>query len=160
MKSLLLIAFLGCSSLAFSQKVIKEQLHLKDVECQYDTSTILHLNSTLMIENEEKKNIVFQADGKNKILWVKVYSTQCDCADCFETNEIAINIDSLKLNELHYFKAKEVVWVYKNSWISPKYITAYLGNITQKSKNEYEIKISELLGSTVIRSIYLNVKAD
>lgn len=160
MRNLLLFAFIVTNTLAFSQKVKKEQLHMKDVECQFDTSAVIHLNSTLMIENEEKKNIVFQADGKNKILLVKIYSTKCDCADCFESNDIAINIDSLKLNELHYFKAKEVVWVYKNSWVEPKYITTYLGNITQKSKNDYEIKISELLGATVIRSINLKVKAE
>src|SRR6186713_1259284 len=99
MKRILLFAFLGCTTLAFSKKVVKEQLHMKNVECQFDTSAVLHTNSTVMIEDEENKNIVFQSDGKNKILHVKVYSTHCDCKECFESNELAINIDSLKMNE-------------------------------------------------------------
>jgi hypothetical protein len=133
---------------------------MKNVECQFDTSAVLHLNSTVIIENDEKKNIIFQSEGKNKILLVKVYSTKCDCADCFESNEFAINIDSLKMNKEHYFKASEVIWVYKNSWVKPKFITTYSGKITQKNKTDYEIKISELLGNIVIRSINLNVKAE
>lgn len=160
MKTILLFAFLSCTTLVFSQKVVKEQLHMKNVECQFDTSAVLHLNSTAIVENDEKKNIVFQTDGKNKILMIKVFSTKCDCSDCYESNEIAIKIDSLKLNEVHYFKASEVIWVYKNSWVEPKYITTYLGNITQKNATDYELKISELLGATVIRSINLKVKAE
>jgi hypothetical protein len=133
---------------------------MKDVECDYDTTAKLFSAVDMNVENDTLKNIIFTEGGKHKVLHLKVYSVKCDCADCFESNEIAINIDSLKINETRYFKASEVIWVYRNSWVKPKYITTYLGNITQKSDTDFELKISELLGSTVIRSISLKVKAE
>jgi len=158
MRIVLILLLTSISNFAFSQKT-KTQLHMKDVECDYDTTAYIYTDMSMRVMDEESKNIVFE-EGKQKILSIKCFSVKCDCADCFESNELAINIDSLKMNEVHYFKASEVIWVYKNSWVKPKYITTYLGNITMKDKNRYELKISELLGSTVIRSINLNVKVD
>jgi hypothetical protein len=158
MRILVFLLLTSLSNFAFSQKT-KKQLHMKDVECDYDTTAYIYTDVNMRVMDEESKNIVFE-EGNQKILSIKCFSVKCDCSDCFESNELAINIDSLKMNEVHYFKSSEVIWVYKNSWVKPKYITTYLGNITMKDKNRYELKISELLGATVIRSINLNVKVD
>lgn len=157
MKYLILFTLLSIVSIVDGQKI--ETVHVKDIDCKYDTTAI--------IKNKVKSNLHAHGTqlhleflaGENRFLYTKIYTTECTCTDCSESFELAINIDSLKLNEIQYLKKEEVIWIYDNAWIEAKEIKDYLGYIKLIGENTYEIKISEMLNATIIRSIQLKVKA-
>jgi len=159
MKNSLLILFLLTATVVSAQKTKQEKIHFKDINCEYDTLSWLYTQSEVKIENETSKEIVI-TEGAKKTLFIKLFTDKCECADCGEFHHMAITVDSLKQNEAYYLKADEVKWVYGNSWSSSKYITTWMGSITMIDEKNYEIKISELLGSTVIRTINLTISLE
>jgi hypothetical protein len=136
-----------------------EKVYVKDIDCTYDTTATYYEDGKVRID-DSSKIITVSAEGKNKILMIHVYSKECECLDCGESFQFAIKTDSLKLNQPLFLNSSNLTWVYSNSWIPAKLITSYLGTITQTDKNSYLLKLSELLGTSVIRNIQVTVKTN
>jgi hypothetical protein len=156
MQKILILLFLLPASL-MAQKT--QVLNIRNIDCKYDTTASIYPKSDVLLTTDAVKNIEL-TDGNKKILFLRMYSTECNCNDCSESNEIAVQIDSLQLGKTINLNSKNATWVYWNSWADPKFITAYLGNITQVKEHEFEIKLSELLGGVVIRTMHLRVRTD
>lgn len=157
MRKLLTLTFLCIGIHLFAQK--PETVHVKDIDCEYDTTAVVLSQSISSLVGDAQNLHIEFTKGNHKMLHVKVYTTECRCVDCSELFELALNIDSLILNEIHYLKREEVIWIYDNAWIDAKEIKNYLGYVKYLGDNLYELKISEMLNATVIRSIHLNLEA-
>lgn len=154
MKNIFTFLSLFCSFFVNAQN--KEILYVRDIECEYDTLTSIHEKSDIAVDENSNLNLTI-IDGGKKILYINMFSEKCACNDCKESNQFAIMIDSLQMNVAMPLNKLNMQWVYGNSWIQPKYITAYLGIITQIKESQYELKISELLAGAVIRTIHMVV---
>lgn len=158
MRTLMSIALLLVGIITQAQKI--ETVHVKDIDCKYDTVAILRNKVVQQLKNESNRLSIDYADGTHQVLSVSVFTTECTCNDCSESFDFAITIDSLEQDELHYLKKEEVVWLYDNAWIEEKEIKNYLGYIKYLGEHKYELKISEMLNATIIRSIHLNFTAE
>lgn len=158
MKIFLLVLMVAVTVISKAQTKT-ETLYVKNIDCTYDTTAKYYEGASVRVD-DSSKIITVSAEGKNNILMIHVYSKECECIDCGESFHFAIITDSLKLNQPLFLNSTNLTWVYSNTWIHSKLNTAYLGTITQTDKTGYQLKLSELLGTSVIRNIQITVKAN